>query len=281
MRLIADSGSTSVDWRILWEDRAPEQVISGGINPVYQGESDICEIIRASVGFCAGSVDEVWFYGAGIISEEHRRSVSAAINTVFPVAKFYLFSDLTGAAVALFGDKEGIAAILGTGSNSGYYNGTQICENVRAGGFILGDEGSGAHIGKRLISDFVKGMLPKELSEKLEQKYSLTYSSIVENVYKSVLPSRYLAQFTYFVKENESHPYIDGLLDEVFTEFFKRNILQYERAAQVKIGMIGSVAVVFKEQLCCVGRKLGLNIFRIEQNASDGLQAYFQSKIRR
>ncbi|MBQ5747383.1 MAG: ATPase [Bacteroidales bacterium] len=278
MRLIADSGSTSVDWRILWEDRAPEQVISGGINPVYQGESDICEIIRASVGFCVGSVDEVWFYGAGIISEEHRRSVAAAINTVFPVAKVYLFSDLTGAAVALFGDKEGIAAILGTGSNSGYYNGTQICENVRAGGFILGDEGSGAHIGKRLISDFVKGMLPKELSEKLEQKYSLTYSSIVENVYKSMLPSRYLAQFTYFVKENESHPYIDGLLDEVFTEFFKRNILQYERAAQVKIGMIGSVAVVFKEQLCRAGRKLGLNIFRIEQNASDGLQAYFQSK---
>ncbi len=278
MILIADSGSTSVDWRIIGK-KFSKRIISQGINPVYQDSDTICDIVKEALGDFVGEIDRVWFYGAGIISEEYSSKVCNAINSVIPQAQVNAFSDLTGAAVALLGDKEGIVAILGTGSNSGYYDGKEISSNVRAGGFILGDEGSGANIGKKLISDYVKGLMPEHLLEELEQSYSLTYSSIVENVYRGALPSRYLAQFTYFVNEHRGEPYIQKLLEDVFTDFYKRNILQYNRYAELEIGIIGSVAVVFKDELVACGKKLGVNVSTIEQSASDGLAAYFESKF--
>ncbi|MBR2947341.1 MAG: ATPase [Bacteroidales bacterium] len=274
MILVADSGSTSVDWRIIGEHQVVK-VVSPGINPVYQEPLEIQSIVLKALGTYCEEVSQVWFYGAGILSQEHVTKMNSTLQVLFPKASVMVGSDLLGAAVALFGREKGMVAILGTGSNSGLYDGEKIVSNVRAGGFILGDEGSGANIGKRLLSDYIKGMIPEELSRKLEEKYYLDYPTIVENVYRGTLPSRYLAQFTYFVKEHEEDSYIGKLLDSAFSDFYLRNILQYNGYRQLELGLVGSVAVVFKDAICRCGEKYGVRVSHVDKSAADGLAAFY------
>jgi N-acetylglucosamine kinase-like BadF-type ATPase len=191
MTLIADSGSTKVDWRFIAEDGSVKNLLTSGINPVYLTDEQIVDVLRKEVIPAFGErVDKVFFYGAGVVGESHERLL-ACFKEVFPNSECEAKSDIEAAARALCGHSAGIAAILGTGSNSCFYDGKDVAKNVHPGGFIIGDEGSGADMGKMLVSDYVKGILPQSIENEFRRKYGLEYADIVSKVYREPMPSRF------------------------------------------------------------------------------------------
>lgn len=222
MILIADSGSTKTDWRLISEKEEVKSVSTPGINPFYQTEEEIENQISTLLypelmGF---SVKKIFFYGAGCAFEDKKQIVKNAISVSFPKAQIEIESDLLAAARGLFLKEKGIACILGTGSNSCFYDGKNIIHNVSPLGFILGDEGSGAVLGKKFAADCLKNQLPEKLKDKFLKQYDLTPAQIIESVYKKPFPNRFLAQFTRFLSENIAEPSIYNIVFDSFTEFF-------------------------------------------------------------
>lgn len=276
--IVADGGSTKTDWRILGADGKVVKAVGQGINPVYQSEEQVRLNVVAAVGDYCGRAAMVCFYGAGILPGISK--VGKVLAELCPGALVETGSDLKAAAIALFGDSEGLAGILGTGSNSGLYDGKDIVESIPAGGFILGDEGSGAYFGKRLISDWLKKEMPQELAGLFQEKYSLSYPVVVEKVYRSQMPSRFLAGLTEFVAENRQHGYMQELLRDGFGAFVRRNILKYGRNG-LPFGVIGSVGAYFYDELKSVAAGCGINLVKAERSAGDGLERYYSSLILR
>jgi N-acetylglucosamine kinase-like BadF-type ATPase len=271
MQLIADSGSTKVDWRAIKEDGSVVEISTEGINPVFQTREQILDIFNTKlVPVLGNGVKQIFFYGAGVVSPEICGALSGYFKEVFPESECYAASDVLAAARALCGHKPGIACILGTGSNSCMYDGKDIVKNVRAGGFILGDEASGGYLGKRLISDFIKGLLPKEIEDVFVERYGLDYMAIVQKVYKESLPSRFLASFSPFINEFRSHPHIDNLLRTSFDEFFTRNIYHYDYK-NYEVNLVGSVAFYYQDILKEVAATRGVKIGKILKTPIDGL----------
>lgn len=279
MQLIADSGSTKVDWRAISEDGTVIEISTEGINPVFQTKEQIVKIFRESLLPRLGSgVKEIFFYGAGVVSPQICGTLSECFREVFPESECHAASDILAAARALCGHKPGIASILGTGSNSCMYDGVDIVKNVRAGGFILGDEASGGYLGKRLISDFIKGLLPKEIEDTFLQRYNLDYMSIVQKVYKESLPSRFLASFSPFLNEFKEHPYIHNLLRSSFDEFFKRNIIHYDYK-NYDVNFVGSIAYYYKPIIEESAAALGMRVGKVIKSPIEGLVEYHKEEI--
>ena len=225
-----------------------------------------------------GKEGKLYFYGAGVVSEKAAEAVSDAFRRILPGFTVTVGSDLTAAAMASLSSSDGIAAILGTGSNSGLYLGGRIVRNIPAGGFILGDEGSGAWLGKRLLSDYIKGMLPDDLSSALEEEFGpLSYASIVDRVYRADMPSRYLASFSPFLKRHESQEYVRELLEEGFRAFIRRNVLRYDRP-DLPLAAVGSVAAVYGDVLRSVASEFKLEVLNVEASAGDGLVRFYQNQ---
>ncbi|MBR5735578.1 MAG: ATPase [Bacteroidales bacterium] len=248
MMIIADSGSTKVDFRIVDDGGKVRKAACEGLNPLYVTSAAIQEALKSQVQPLSGSkVDSIYFYGAGVIGEAAEK-VRSAFAEVFDYDLIFVESDMLGAARALFGDRAGIACILGTGSNSCFYDGRKIVRNVRSGGFILGDEAGGADLGKRLLKAFIKGLLPELLEKEFEERYHLDYAAIVRRVYKEPEPSKFLGSFSPFIEENISHPFINGLVTGAFNDFIGTNVMQYD-CHNYEVGFIGSVATVYKDIL--------------------------------
>jgi glucosamine kinase len=279
MQLIADSGSTKVDWRAIYDDGTVKSISTEGINPVFHNPDTITNILRVKLLYELGpDVEEIYFYGAGVVSANIKEVLSHCFKMVFPKSVCYAESDVLAAARALCGRQSGIACILGTGSNSCFYDGKNIVKNVCAGGFILGDEASGAYLGKRLISDFIKGLLPKDLEDDFQKRYKLDYGKIVDIVYKQQLPSRFLASFSPFLNEYRENLYIANLLRSSFSEFFNRNIYQYDYM-NYPIGFVGSIAYYFKDFLNEVAESKEMRIGKILKAPIDGLTDYHKGLI--
>ena len=277
MKLIADSGSTKVDWRAIHSDGSVQEVTTAGINPFFQSEEQIIyELEQHLLPAVSASVNEIHFYGAGVSSPEKILVLQNCFKRVFPKAESFAYTDLLAAARALCGHNPGIAGILGTGANSCFYDGQSIADNVPACGFILGDEGSGAVLGKKFISDYLKRQLPADISELFTKKYDLNYNSIIERVYRQPFPNRFLATFSVFMYENKSNPYINKLLRSSFEEFFCRNILQYEYK-KYPVNLVGSVAFYYQEILREVALEKGITIGTILKSPIDGLVDYHKS----
>jgi N-acetylglucosamine kinase-like BadF-type ATPase len=277
MRLIADSGSTKVDWRAIHSDGSVQKITTAGINPFFQTEEQIVyELQQHLLPDISASVNEIHFYGAGVSSPDQVKILQDCFRKVFPKARTNAYTDLLAAARALCGNKPGIAGILGTGANSCFYDGAQIVDNVPACGFILGDEGSGAVLGKKFVADYLKRQLPADLNTIFSQKYNLTYGGVVERVYKQPFPNRYLATFSVFLNENRNHPYVDKLLRTSFEEYFVRNIMQYDYKKH-KVNLVGSVAYHYRDILEDVARKLGIKIGHVLKSPIDGLAEYHKS----
>ncbi len=274
MHLIADSGSTKTNWSLTDGKSVLKEIYTMGINPFYQSELEISEEIEKQLKpkITDWIIKSITFYGAGCSFPEKKALVANALGKYFPDTVIEIQNDLLGAARSLFGRKDGIACILGTGSNSCYYDGKQIVENVSPLGFMLGDEGSGAVLSKTLVADCLKGQLPEYLSKKFLKQNDLTPEVIMENVYKKPFPNRFLAKFTPFLSENIEEPAIYNIVYQGFDSFFKRNILQYPEGKQV--GFIGSVAYHFREILEEVAKNQGFLVSKIEQNPMSGLVAY-------
>lgn len=279
MIIIADSGTTCIDWRILRDSAPEERLLSRGINPVYQSTEDIRQVFCDALGnISVRECAQVYFYGAGLLSPETRGRVTAALQALLPGSEVVAGSDLEAAGLALLGDEDGVAAIIGTGSNSGLYVGGRIVRSIPAGGYILGDEGSGAWLGKRLLSDFIKGMLPVEMDRAFRGEFpDLDYPAVVENVYRGEMPSRYLASFSRFLGGHQQEPYVQGLLREGFGLFLSRNVLRYGRP-DLPLAVVGSVAAVYRGSLEEAAREAGIPALRVEAGAGDGMVRYFRKK---
>ena len=277
MRLIADSGSTKVDWRAIHSDGSVQKITTAGINPFFQTEEQIIyELEQHLLPDISATVTEIHFYGAGVASPEKIQVLQNCFRKVFPKSSAIAYTDLLAAARALCGRKPGIAAILGTGANSCYYDGENIADNVPACGYILGDEGSGAVLGRKFISDYLKRQLPKDLNDIFDQKYGLTYGSVIERVYRQPFPNRYLATFSVFLNDNKNNPHIDKLLRDSFEEFFTRNIMQYDYK-KYKVNLVGSVAYYYQDIISEVAEKLGVKLGTILKSPIEGLVQYHKS----
>ncbi|MDR1756261.1 MAG: ATPase [Culturomica sp.] len=247
--LIADSGSTKTEWCVVRTDGTKEQRHTAGINPVYQSREEIVRLIREELPEFLRQAGSVRFYGAGCAFPEKNRQVAEALEACFGTADIEIHSDLAGAARALCGRGPGIACILGTGSNSCYYDGERIVQNIPPLGFILGDEGSGAYIGKRLLADALKGLLPADLTERLLKEIALSYPEIIDRVYRQPLPNRFLAGSTRFAAACIARPEIRQIVQEALDAFIRRNVLLYPQARELPVSFTGSVAWVFRELL--------------------------------
>lgn len=272
--LIADSGSTKTNWVLLSEDkRTVERFTTTGINPFYQDQTAIVSYLNELD--LKGKVPlKVFFYGAGCVGQVQLKSVSGALVHYFPNAEIEVASDLLAAARSLCGRESGIAAILGTGSNSCYYDGEVIVDNISPLGFILGDEGSGAVLGRRLVGDVLKKQLPEALCKAFLEQYQLTALAIIESVYRQPFPNRFLAQFTPFLLEHIHEPSIVRLVKEGFIAFFERNIRHYPKAGEHAIHFTGSVAWHFRAVLALAADEAGFHLGKVVPDPMDGLLRY-------
>lgn len=272
--LIADSGSTKTDWCVCHENEVLQRIQTQGINPVHQTDEEIEVIIREMAAQLtdAESLGYVNFYGAGCHSSKMRSVISNALQAALlhcRLQSIQIDSDLVGAAHAACQGEAGIACILGTGSNSCEFDGKSITSNTPSLGYILGDEGSGASLGRILISNWLKGQLPQELGDAFSKEYGLTQNDIIERVYRKPLANRFLASFTPFLSNHRTEPAIHNLLIEEFIRFFRRNVLAYNTTLPVHF--VGSIAHYFSEELTEAAQALGLNVGRILRTPMEGL----------
>ncbi len=277
MLIVADSGSTYIDWRIIRDNGSATAVCTAGVNPVYQGINEIVPIFKEAFGAFSEEKFSLYFYGAGVVSPNVVQEIHKAVEKIAPQATVYVGSDQEAAGIAMFGSGSGVVGILGTGSNSALYLNGKIEENIPAGGFILGDEGSGAWMGKHLLGDYIKGILPEKMHRALEERYALSYADIVQKVYRESMPSRYLASFCIFLKEHIGDEYVKRLIESAFAAYFERNLQRYAHRG-LPLGMIGSVAVEFEDVFTSIAKHYGFEDVRIARSAADGLERYYRNK---
>jgi len=271
MILIADSGSTKTTWCLVGNDKNTNRCTTGGINPFQLGLDEIVHLLETEFSLPHTDISEIWFYGAGCAFPDKNRIVSDALSRYFGVCNIQINSDLLAAAHSLCGKRPGIACILGTGSNSCYYNGQEIVQNVSPLGYVLGDEGSGNAMGKKLLSDILKKQLPETICNVFFDTYHVTPGEILDNIYRKPFPNRYLAQYARFVSTNIDCIEMQTLASNCFREFFQRNVLQYEFAKQSPIHFTGSIAFYFSEILKKTAGEFGMVVGNISQEPMNGL----------
>lgn len=276
MILIADGGSTKTDWRLLRDGQEYKQVQTTGFNPYLVSSLEIEEILWKELQpyIDNKNVSKIYYYGAGCSTATKNQSVESAFEKVFANARISIDHDLLGAARALCGKEAGIAAILGTGSNSCLYDGNKITDHIFSLGYFFGDEGSGAFMGKQLISAYLHNELPADLADKLAAQYTKSKESILDAVYNKPAPSRFLASFSTFIKENRNHPYILEIILNNFRQFYKYQVLCYPNYKDVPVNFTGSVAFHYQDLLHQVGSEFGAVTGRIIQAPIDGLVGY-------
>lgn len=248
MILIADSGSTKAEWVVVQDGMVKDSLFTKGINPYHSTPAEIASVITE--GLQSVSVirfTDIYFYGTGCNTTAKEDIIRGELARVLNAGSIFVGTDLLGAARALCKDKPGIACILGTGSNSCYYNGSEIRNNVPPLGYILGDEGSAASMGRRLVADILRGILPGEIVRLFFETYKTSQAEILENVYRQPFPSRYLGQFTRFLSSNMEVPEIRGIVTVSVDDFIRRNIMLYPEAKDYAIHFTGSIAWHFRE----------------------------------
>lgn len=281
MKLIVDSGSTNAQWVLLARNGDFTKVRTDGINPFYQTREGMKNTIQNQLLpqiahlLWVGPIENVYFYGAGCTPEKIP-FVAEALQMCFRKAEVSVENDAVGACRALLGDREGIACILGTGSNSCHFDGEKIVKNVSPLGFILGDEGSGAVLGKLLVADVLKNQLPKDVCDMFLNEYNTNKADILENVYRRPFPNRYLASLSEFCARHIEVPELRALVYRNFDSFIKRNVAQYPQ--NLPIGFVGSIAYYYREILEEVLNANGLRLENILQSPIDGLTQYHKEK---
>lgn len=276
MILIADSGSTKTEWRLIDPHTSIiKYCTTNGINPFYQEVNDIVADLRSQFSLPNDNISKIHFYGAGCSNRSKKDIVNKALNTYFTISQqAHIESDLLGATRALHGTNPGIACILGTGSNSCYYNGKSIEKNISPLGFIIGDEGSGAVLGKTLLADILKNQLPERVNQLFFSEYKLEPSDMLEHIYKRPFANRYLAQYTKFILKHIDIPEIQQLVITAFDAFIQRNLLQYDQIRDLKLSFIGSVAHYFQSELKIALERHHLQVHQIHQSPIEGLIKY-------
>ena len=253
MIVVVDSGSTKADWKMV-NTAGTQSISTMGFNPVFHSENKIYQELQEAFdrGVNPDKAEKVYYYGAGCWDEKLKGVVNNALTRIFYNADIEVQHDLLGAARATCGKQPGISCILGTGSNSCLYDGETVIDNVTNLGYLLGDEGSGTHLGKSLIRAYFYRELPKELRKALDQAYPGGKQAMLDQIYGKETPNVYLASFTKFMSQNIGHPFIQRLLYTSFAEFTDRHVRKYLNHLSLPIHFIGSIAYYFQDVIRAV-----------------------------
>ena len=275
VKLIADSGATKAEWCLIGKGKT-RKIITQGISPYFLTTEQITEIIRKELKnkLKVEQVDEIHYYGTGCASPVNANSVKKAIKKVFPDTAIQVTHDLMAAARALCGYEKGIACILGTGSNSCYYDGKKIVKNSPGLGYVLGDEGSGAYLGKKVIQYYLYGTFDDELRGRFDLTYTTTAPEILENVYRKPLPNRYLAGFARFLADNRGHYMIENIIEDGLNDFFFIHLCKYKEIWNYPVNFAGSIAFGFKDVLQQLCNSYEFEFGKVMQHPMEGLIAY-------
>lgn len=285
MIIIVESGATKSDWCGIAADGSLHSVKLAGINPAVMSSETIKAIVDEAIPAVnpdKENVEEIHFYAAGIIGNgnevpETAKNLDAVFKGYYPEAKACYESDLLDAARSVCGHEPGIAAILGTGSNSCFYDGRSIVKNVRSGGFILGDEGGGAVLGRMFMADFLKNQMPKELADEFAAKYQVDYMTVVQNVYRGTAPSKYLGEFAPFIMSHYGKlDYVTELVERNFRNFIERCLCQYD-IENNPVGVVGSFGFVCKDIITRIGAEYGIRFSKIIAAPMEGLVEYHKN----
>ena len=275
VKLIADSGSSKTEWCLI-SGETKRSFLTQGLSPYFLSAEQIEYIIENELcpKLKKAEPDEVFFYGTGCSNTDNIRLVKKAINKVFAGAVVTVNHDLMAAARALCGNEKGVACILGTGSNSCYFNGKKIIKNSPGLGYVLGDEGSGAYLGKKVVQYFLYNTFDADLMDRFKAKFNTNSSEILSAVYKKPLPNRYLASFAIFLAENRGHYMIENIIEDGFNDFFFNHIYKYRESWTLPIHFTGSIAFGFKDVLKEMCNTYELQLGKVLKRPMDGLIKY-------
>jgi len=277
VRLIADSGATKAEW-VLLHNGKKKTIFTQGISPYFLNTGQIAELLQQElVGKLKNAaIEEIHYYGTGCANPENAKSVKKALRQVFPDANAFVNTDLMAAARAVCRHEKGIACILGTGSNSCYYNGKTIVKNSPGLGYVLGDEGSGAYLGKKVIQYYLYNTFDEDLRARFDAKFVTNSVEILDNVYKKPLPNRYLAGFTMFLAENRGHYMIENIIEDGLNDFFFQHLCKYSEVWKYPVSFVGSVADGFKDVIQQLCQSYEFELGKILKNPMQGLVKYHE-----
>jgi len=274
MKLIIDAGSTKMEWMVLDGKRVTARFTTKGFNPNYSDRQVLVETCR--VASLSNPIQSIYYYGTGCGNEQNCLMIKEVLQQRFPKAEVNVTHDLMAACHALMGHDKGIACILGTGSNACVYDGEQITERAVSLGYLVGDEGSGMHIGREVVRAYFYGFMPEDLRQRFEAAYHLELKDFIHQLYHVEQPSKYLASFAKFAGEHQNEPFMHDLVKGCFNAFVNTTVLRFEGGKGMKVNFIGSVAYhfqdVLKESLCEAGMTLGA----VMETPAEGLMAYHQ-----
>ncbi len=273
--LIADSGATKAEW-VLMNKGKNKTLFTQGISPYFLTTAQITELVQTELAEKLKGivVEEVFFYGTGCSNPDNAKSVKQALGQVFPSAKIDVQTDIMAAARAVCNREKGIACILGTGSNSCYYNGKKITKNSPGIGYILGDEGSGAYLGKYVVQHYFYNTYDEDLMARFDARFVATKVEILNNVYKKPLANRYLAQFALFLAENRGHYIIENIITDGLNDFFRQHLNKYTETRKTPVHFVGSVAYGFKDVLQELCTSYGFTLGTVLKAPMSGLVNY-------
>lgn len=282
MFIVVESGATKTAWRAVCEDGVIRAIDTDGLNPTCLDAEQISSVIRKAVPVLnpeGRHIDDVFFYGAGLVSPEAAAPLAQALEMWCPMASLHFHTDMLAAARALFGNGSGVVAIMGTGSNSCLYEDGQVIRNIRPGGYILGDEGSGAALGRAFLADFIKGLIPSDIEEKFIREYGLDYPQIVRKVYKEQSASAFMASLAPFILSNKTDSHVRVLIEDCLESFIRRSLARYyddsgKKEETYKVGVVGSFGCACEDMLRTIGSRYGLEFVKFIKSPVDELVKY-------
>lgn len=279
-KLIIDSGSTKMQWVIIRNLKVINSIETKGFNPYYFNSDVLKLILLNEVIPTLDNVPftDIFYYGTGCSTNQNKNIVHNALQEVFHTSNINIEHDLFGATISLLKDKEGIACILGTGTNSCVYNGKQITHNIPSLGYLLADEGSGTDLGKLIVSAYLKHELPEELRQEFKNRYPQNEGILLKEIYDHDQPNTLLSKFSYFINDHIEHPFISNLVKSSFDNFFTTYILKYPGYNELTISFTGSIAYQYRNILRESAANFGLEIDLILKNPMDGLIEFHQTK---
>jgi glucosamine kinase len=276
IKLIADSGSTKAEWCLL-DGKKKKTIFTQGISPYFLSLTEVVDILEKELKPKMKGVSPsiIHFYGTGCSNPSNVKMIKQALKKIFPKATITVDHDLMGAAKALCGDQKGVACILGTGSNSCYFNGKKILKNSPGLGYVLGDEGSGAYLGRKVIQYYLYNTFDPDLMDRFKAKFNIGAVEILDAIYKQPMPNRFLASFAVFLSENRGHYMIENIIEDGINDFFFTHICKYTESWTLPIHFIGSVADAFKDVIKDMCDSYELQLGKILKNPMEGLVKYY------
>ena len=274
--LIADSGATKCEWCLLVDGKKKKTIITDGLSPYFLTAAQITSLLEKHLlpKIKNFPPKNIFFYGTGLANPANAKVINSVLKSLFTKANIEINHDLTAAARALCGKQKGIACILGTGANAGYYNGNKIAKNSPGLGYVLGDEGSGAYLGKKVLQYFLYKTFDEELMNMFDKKYNLDRAAILNKVYKEPTPNSYIASFTDFLVENRGHYMIENIIEDGLNDFFFTHLNKLNESWLHPIHFVGSVAYGFKDVLKQLAEGYEIELGKIVKSPMDGLIEY-------